>query len=93
MPKGYPMTQQITEVKKGDRLEFIRPVTVDGIRLAGGKGKRVDVIAAYDEAVLLAFSKPVRDTTNTPVRMVNIMGFKYCYLVNAALLITNCKKV
>jgi hypothetical protein len=93
MPKGYPMPQQIDDVITGDRLEFIRPVTVEGVRLAAGNGKRVDAIASYGDLSLVAFKKPLRDTSNNPVAMLKMMGFKHCYLVPKSVLIANCKRV
>jgi len=96
----HKLPRQISSIKKGMRLKFIRQVQAGSVYLnkaSGQSGREIDIIddqfAGEDGLCIVAFKARIRNTFGQPVEMHYFNGFKYCWVVRKELLIDNCKEI
>lgn len=92
------LPRQISSIKKGMRLKFIRQVQAGSVYLnkaSGPSGREIDILkdVCADGLVLVAFKTRIRNIFGQPVDMLDVDGFKYCWVVSEEKLLDNCKEI
>jgi hypothetical protein len=95
---AHKLPRQISSIKKGMRLKFLRQVQDGNVYLnkaSGPSAREVDILedGSEDGLVLVAFKTRIRNIFGQPVDMFNVDGFKYTRWVRADLLLDNCKEI
>ena len=94
---AHKLPRQISSIKKGMRLKFLRRVQDGDVYLnkaSGPSGREVDIIGTPAGGLVpVAFKSRIRNTLGQPVEMYCYKGFRYVCLVPVTLLIDNCKEI